>query len=275
MVCIVRAGRHFNSTMSIAPCCLKGFEWAGTSTGRVEKLANNAAYVAGDNPDAAVLIVHDLLGWTYPNVRLLADHYAKEADVTVYVPDFFGDEVVDFEAVDNEQWDKIDLQGMMQRNSRQIREPEIFGCARALRSQYKTLGAIGFCWGGWAVFRLGAKEHQPPLVDCISVGHPSLLTKEDIGDVAVPVQMLAPEIDPVYTPELKMHTFETLQKVSVPFDYQHFPGVAHGCLVRGDARKAGERDAMVRGKNAAVAWFRQFLHDAYVCSKQLEQHNNH
>jgi dienelactone hydrolase len=248
---------------AFAPCCLKGFEWDGTPTGRIEQLANNDSYVTGDNHDAAVLIVHDLLGWTYPNVRLLAEHYAKEANVTVYVPDFFGGEVLDFEAVDNEQWHRIDLPGMMQRNSRQVREPEILKCARTLRSKYKTLGAIGFCWGGWAVFRLGAKEHQEPrLVDCISAGHPSSLTKEDIDAIAVPVQMLAPEIDPVYTRELKMHTFETLQKVSVPFEYLHFPGVAHGCLVRGDARKAGERDAMVRGKDAAVAWFRQFLHDA-------------
>lgn len=35
----------------------------------------------------AVLIVHDLFGWNLPNARLLADHYAKEADATVYLPD--------------------------------------------------------------------------------------------------------------------------------------------------------------------------------------------
>lgn len=35
----------------------------------------------------AILIVHDIFGWTLPNARLLADHYAKEADATVYLPD--------------------------------------------------------------------------------------------------------------------------------------------------------------------------------------------
>ncbi len=48
----------------------------------------------------------------------------------------------------------------------------------------------------------------------------------------------------------------------VPFDYQHFPGVAYSCLSRGADFAKGEREAMARGKNAAVAWFNQFLNDA-------------
>jgi dienelactone hydrolase len=117
---------------------------------------------------------------------------------------------------------------------------------------------VGFCFGGWAVFRLGAK---PPLVDCITAGHPTWLTKKDIDEVAVPVQILAPEIDPVYTAELKSYSFETIQKLGVPFDYQHFPGVEHACFTRGDPGKKGEREALVRGKNAVVGWMKQFLHD--------------
>lgn len=248
--------------MSVSSCCLKGFEWEGAPAGRIGKLANNEAYITGDNPDVAVMIIHDLLGWTFPNVRLLADHYAREANATVYVPDFFGGESLPFGPIVNGNWHELDVPGFVKKNSREIREPEIFDCARALRQKYKKVGAVGFCYGGWAVFRLGAKEHQPPLVDCIAVGHPSLLTKKDIDEVAVPVQILAPEIDPVYTAELKTHSFETITKLGVPFDYQHFPGVEHACFVRGDNKKVGEREAMVRGKNAAVSWFKQFLHDS-------------
>jgi hypothetical protein len=40
-----------------------------------------------------------MLSRTFPSVRLLADHYAQEADATVYVPDFFGGEVVPFEII--------------------------------------------------------------------------------------------------------------------------------------------------------------------------------
>ncbi|MCJ1442277.1 MAG: hypothetical protein MMC23_002770 [Stictis urceolatum] len=247
--------------MSVSSCCLEGFQWGGTLAGRIDKLADNDAYIAGSNPEAAVMLIHDLLGWSFPNTRLLADHYAREANVTVYVPDFFGGEALPFEPLLKGVWHELDVPGFMKKNTREIREPEIFECARAMRTKYKKVGAVGFCYGGWAVFRLGAKEHQPPLVDCISTGHPSLLTKQYINEVAVPVQLLAPEIDSQFTPELKVHTFEALQKLRVPFDYQHFPGVEHGCFTRGDPELAGEREAMTRGKNAAVAWLKEFLQD--------------
>ncbi|KAI8263220.1 Hydrolase tropI [Colletotrichum sp. SAR11_239] len=245
--------------MAVLSCCVKAFEWDGTPIGRIDKINNLQVYVTGNNPDIAVLYIHDLLGWSFPNARLLADHFAREANATVYVPDFFGGETLPFEPILQGRWHELDLKGYTMRNSREIREPEILRFARTLRQKYKKIGAVGYCYGGWAVFRLGAKEHQPPLVDCISTGHPSMLTKEDIDNVSVPVQVLAPEHDYVFNAELKSHFFETLLKKGVAFDYQHFPGVEHACLVRGDPKKPGERDAMARGKNSAVSWFNQFL----------------
>ncbi|KIW94542.1 uncharacterized protein Z519_04518 [Cladophialophora bantiana CBS 173.52] len=248
--------------MAMTSCCLKSFQWEGTPTGRMDKLGKSDTYITGDTADRAVLFIHDALGWTFPNARLLADHYAQEANATVYVPDFLGGEILPFEPILKGRFHEVDFVGFLNRNSREIREPEIFECARLLRAKYKKVGAIGFCYGGWACFRLGAKEHQPPLVDCITAGHPSLLTRKDIDEVAVPVQILAPQDDPTYTAELKAHTFETVPKAGVYFDYLHLPGVEHGCLVRGDPERAGEREAMARAKNAAVGWFRQFLHES-------------
>lgn len=247
--------------MSISSCCLKGFKWEGTPVGRVDRLADNDTYITGNNPDVAVMLIHNLLGWTYPNARLLADHFAEEVDATVYVPDFFGGEIVPWEPVLADRMHEIDMAGFVKRNGPGKRDEEIFAFGRALRAEYKFVGVSGYCFGGWAAIRLGAKEHQPPLVDCIIVGHPSLLKKEDIDTIAVPAQFLAPEHDPVYGAELKTHTFETLQKLGVPFDYQHFPGVSHGCLLRGDDTKEGEREAMVRGKIAAVDWLKHWLHE--------------
>lgn len=75
--------------MSSCEKCKSGFNWDGTPTGSESKIANNKAYVTGDNKDAAVVILHDIFGWTFPNLRLLADHFAKEANVTVYLPDLY------------------------------------------------------------------------------------------------------------------------------------------------------------------------------------------
>ncbi|EXJ65347.1 esterase/lipase [Cladophialophora yegresii CBS 114405] len=247
--------------MALATCCLKSFAWEDTPTGQTSTLGPLNTYIAGTNTERAILFVHDALGWTFPNARLLADHYAREVDATVYLPDFFGGETLPFEPILAGRFHEVDFTGFLERNARPIREPEIFDAARALRQQYKKVGAIGFCYGGWACLRLGSKDHDPALVDAVSIGHPSLLTKEDIDEAAVPVQMLAPEHDVPYPHDMKVHTFEAVMKNGLPLDYVHFPGVEHGSLVRGDARVKGEREAMARAKDAAVNWFRQWLYE--------------
>ena len=113
-----------------------------------------------------------------------------------------------------------------QQTRKEIRFPEIEACAKELKSTHKKVGAIGYCYGGWACFQLGGKGKN--LVDAISVAHPSLLTKEEIDNVAVPVQVLAPETDGMYTPELKEHTLKVLPERAIELDYQYFPGLAHG-----------------------------------------------
>lgn len=257
-------------------CCLRSSLWEGTPSGTettlpgvpnptyiAQPLPNQTADTGPSAPRVAILYIPDLFGWSFRNARLLADAYAREANATVYLPDFYGGEVVPLEAALAGRWEEIDLAGFTARNARAIREPEIVAFARALREKYDRVAAVGFCYGGWAVHRLGAAEFnagEERLVDCISAGHPTWLTEKDIEEVAVPVQMLAPEVDHMYTPELRLFSFQALQKKGLPFDYQHFPGVEHGCLTKGGS-KEGEKEAMARGKNAAVAWFRQWLHD--------------
>jgi dienelactone hydrolase len=69
-------------------CCVKGFKWDGQPQGRIETTSSGGStYVTGSNPEAAILIVHDIFGWTFRNIRLLADAYAEEANATVHVPD--------------------------------------------------------------------------------------------------------------------------------------------------------------------------------------------
>lgn len=71
----------------MADCCKTGFRWEGKLTGKETKIAGLDTYVVGSNKDVAILIVHDILGWTSPNLRLLADHYAPEVNATVYLVD--------------------------------------------------------------------------------------------------------------------------------------------------------------------------------------------
>src|SRR6266536_1168170 len=113
----------------------------------------------------------------------------------------FGGEVVPPEIVgDVSRWGEIDVPGLVSRNSKDIRQPEIFECARALRARYKRVADVGFCYGGWAICRLGAKGNN--LVDCVSTAHPSLLEKSEMEKIGVPIQIMAPEFDTAITVEL-------------------------------------------------------------------------
>ncbi|CAI7654216.1 unnamed protein product [Penicillium pancosmium] len=245
----------------MSDCCIKGFQWNGEPKGHERNLAGNATYVTGSNRKVAILVIHDLFGWTFPNIRLLADSYAEEVDATVYVPDFFGGEVLPSEILSKgpSEWGPLDLPAFIARNTKDIREPEIIAFAKALREQHQSIGAIGFCFGGWAVFRLGAKSHNN-LVDCISTAHPSWLTESEIENIGVPVQILAPEIDPVFTPELKEFSNRVIPSLGLDYDYQHFPGLEHAFAVRGNRANKAEMKGLERAKNAAVYWFKQWLH---------------
>lgn len=244
---------------AIPSCCLKSFPWAGTPTGKITTLATLPCYITSSPPTdssktkkLAILIIHDLLGYQSPNTRLLADSYASLLPgCTVYIPDFFDGEQLDPDAINEGRWGDLDMAGFMARNGRAEREEETFRCAKELRTSYGQVVAVGFCYGGWAALRLGSERE---LVDAIIVGHPSLVTKQDIASVIVPTQILAVEHDPVFTVELKKLAVENLMERGVGFGFEFFPGVEHGALLRGDEKKSGEREAMCRARDVAVSW---------------------
>lgn len=170
----------------------------------------------------------------------------------------FGGEVLPEDIInDPSRWGELNLPQFMARNSKAIREPEILECARQLRHNHRKTGAIGFCFGGWGVFRLAAKGRD--LVDAISAAHPSFLQEEEIEKVGVPIQIIAPEIDPMFTADLKAHCHQAIPKLGVAYDYQYFPGLEHAFAVRGNPSIPKERAGMERAKNAAVLWFHQWL----------------
>ncbi|CAD0113208.1 unnamed protein product [Aureobasidium uvarum] len=234
-------------------CCKEGFKWNGEPVGKETTLGNNPAYVTGDNKDAAVLIICDVFGWKLPNVRLIADHYAKEANVTVY-----GEVIEPAMMEDPEKRKNFDIMAFIGRNSKDKRFPEITANAKELKSNYKKVAAIGFCYGAWAVLRLAAKDSA--IIDCAAVAHPSLLEESEIANIGVPVQFLVPETDPMFTPELKEFTLKTLPTLNIPFNYDYYPGLVHGFAVRGDQKDPKQKEGLERAKNSAVYWFKQYLH---------------
>lgn len=46
-------------------------------------------YSTGTSSSIAILLIHDIFGWTFSNTRILADHLAEEVGATVYMPDLW------------------------------------------------------------------------------------------------------------------------------------------------------------------------------------------
>ncbi|PYH82070.1 hypothetical protein BO82DRAFT_374189 [Aspergillus uvarum CBS 121591] len=204
-------------------CCEPRSRLEGDHVGFETSLAGNKSYV-------------------FPNSRLIADFYAEEVNATVYFPDFFGGEVITAEMMDNPKTRAaFDTVAFMERHSKTIRFPEILKCATALKKQYEKVGAIGFCYGGWAVFQLAARGRN--LLHCVSTAHPSFIDKQEILSLGVPTQILAPEHDHHLTPELK-----------------NYCNLSHGYATRYDKSDKYQKASFERAKRSGVNWFNFSLH---------------
>jgi dienelactone hydrolase len=133
-------------------CCTRGFLWNGTPSGKEGRLADRDAYISGDSPDRAIMIMHDAFGWTLNNTRLLADIYAKRVGATVYLPDFYhGWAITDNDATIKEDGNEVKIEfkehfdsaKWFATNGPDVRLPEVVACGRELREKYSFVGAVG------------------------------------------------------------------------------------------------------------------------------------
>ena len=224
----------------------------------------------------AILYIHDILGHTNLNARNLCDFYSRQLNATVYIPDFFNGS-----APKPEEIPAQDFLQFKADHDKHITFPSILKVARELRQKYDRVGVIGYCFGGWSGFALGSSEHKRAdgrmLIDCLSVAHPSWLSKEEIDNIAVPVQIIAPEHDSQFNADLKRHANAAIPTKIVPYEYCHFEGVVHRFASQPDfseptaeevrkhehARKSGdgarERKAFCRAQRSIVSWMREWL----------------
>lgn len=242
-------------TTTMSDCCKEGFAWRGTPTGKESKIAGNSTYIASGpkNTTKAILIIHDIFGWTLTNSRLLADHYSKGTNADVYLVDFFGGETVDESTLtDPIKRQQFDTKAYLGRNNKAIRFPEMKRVVSELRKEYKAIGAIGFCYGGWAVAQLAHPTNQPG-VDFIATAHPSLLTPDEVKGIAKPVLWLAPEHDNIFTAELKQLAQDELRG-GKEGKFIHFPHLHHGFATRGDPTNPVQREGLEKAMHEFIAF---------------------
>jgi len=245
-------------------CCKTGVPDEGVPTGDTTKIADLDVYIAetaGGFNGKAVLYLTDIFGWAFLNNRLLADDFAKLANVRVYIPDFFHGDAPEAKMMLNpELRAKFDFPAWKAKHSEQNTWPEITGFVEEVRKHHgvTAIASVGYCWGGWASLRLGATD----LVDAVAVGHPSLVQfPADIENIKKPSLFLCAEIDEHFNLEIVEKAKAILAAKNPQFSvFYIYPGTRHGFAVRG--RTSDDKvvaDAAAAARDEAVNFFKAHL----------------
>jgi dienelactone hydrolase len=144
-------------------CCFRGFIDSGNPVGAVEEIDGVSCYVSSPNGRENVVVIStDIFGYELPNVRLIADSFAK-AGYTAVVPDMFNGSNAPFDAID--AMDNItngksilgkigsiaylafNMPAFLLRNSHPKNKLIIDKVLKALRdSGSKRIAVQGYCW---------------------------------------------------------------------------------------------------------------------------------
>jgi dienelactone hydrolase len=239
--------------------CITGSIHTGTPKGKLTTFAGRETYIAGSNQTNALLYLPDVFGHGLPNHQLLADTFAAELPVTVYVPDFLeGSEA----PIDAEKRIKdFNFEKFRSFNSKEKRYPQILAYAQELKKNHQRVFGIGYCWGAWGSYMLGAEEG---LMAGVSVNHPSLLRiPEDIENLKCDTVIVAPYTDSAFPPESRAiaeKIFDRKAKEEKLFSkIVVYPGFVHGFAARGDVGDAFSNDAIEDAKTETVLFIQKCL----------------
>jgi dienelactone hydrolase len=249
-----------------------------------------SAYIAqtpDNSTEHAIILLTDVYGFTFPNTRLLADHFALNGYLTI-IPDLFNGNEVPFPPPSG--WN---LQEYI--NTKMPRpgtvDPIIEKTVEWLRREkgVSKIGGVGYCFGGKYVCRW---LRAPGVgLDAGFTAHPSFVDVEEVQGIQGPLSIAAAgtfptplsfacvwsgitvrevssigylandaiETDAIFTREKRHETEDILAKHTVPYQIFLYSDVEHGFAVKGDLSNAKARFAKEQAFKQAVGWFDEFV----------------
>ncbi|KAL8692425.1 MAG: hypothetical protein Q9218_002546 [Villophora microphyllina] len=134
--------------------------------------------------------------------------------------------------------------------------------------------AVGYCFGGKYVLLLGSElpdtvakgqalkdEEQGmvksgPQIKAGAIAHGTMITKEDIEGLKVPVTMACTENDQLFPDDVRAEGQKYLVDKEIPHEIQVFPGVPHGFAVVGEYNDATIEDAQKAAFEQMLSWLK-------------------
>jgi len=264
--------------VGMSSCCLSGKVHDGTPTGKVETIDNLQTYVAAPKDGSkakSIVFLSDIFGWEFPNVRLLADNYAKEG-FYCYIPDFFQGDSLPVEFLDTVEpplkkrenltlADKAvstakvgtTLGPWLLKHREAVAKPLISSFISTLRKDSSTgkIGAIGFCWGGRYAILASHGE-----VDAAVACHPSLVAvPADFEGISKPLSLAVGTEDSLLDQKTVGSIQDLFGVLKVDHELRIYEDQVHGFALRSDWSSEKDKKAMDESEKQGKEWFAKYL----------------
>ncbi|KAJ8010873.1 hypothetical protein DPEC_G00079660 [Dallia pectoralis] len=219
-----------NMANEAKPCpCDIGDRLEYRGVGQEVQIEHIKAYVVKppSHSDKAVIVIQDIYGWQLANTRYMADMLASNG-YTAVCPDFF---------TGKEAWnpagDWSTFQQWLEDKKPTDINKEVDAVLRFLKDQCgaRSIGAVGFCWGGVATHYLALQ--YPEVKAGVSV-YGIVREREDRYDLKSPTLFIFGEKDDVIPLDQVSALEKNLKEKCTTVDYQVkiFSGQTHGFVHR-------------------------------------------
>lgn len=262
--------------MSAFSCCPEGSlpglveDTSRTLSGSVETLGQEGGseltvYITKPPTTAplrgGILVVYDVFGFSGGRIKGVCDQLASEGFLVIMPDVYNGTEIVEQGGFGSESGTAF-----LKSHSWSKLEPELDLCIKYLNdNEISNIGAIGFCWGAYPVFKLGAKAAIKAACSC----HPSLIvgkmlfgeTEESQAKaVKCPIMLMPASNDPQENYGETGDVTRGVRAAGFECKTLTFADMQHGWVPRGDAKNdlAVRRD-VAQALGFAVAFFKSHL----------------
>ncbi|KAG6901755.1 hypothetical protein C0995_008230 [Termitomyces sp. Mi166 len=261
------------------PDCTSGGFLPGEPTGVLSTQGAYLAAAATQPSQRTVILLTDIFGLPLKNCKIIADHLAKELNCDVWTVDYFAGRPImpltKLKAIERvaghlSPWDWIrffffDLLPNIPAffaSRPSIVDARISEFVKVIREEkkYEKIGAVGYCYGGSAAFRIGTTN----LIQSVVIFHPGPFTVEFAKTIKAPAfwgcaeedravpQKLIDETEAMYAARNGTDSF-------VDYDFKVYKGTLHGFAIRPDLTKPSVKEAYEATLADTVSWFNKTL----------------
>ncbi|KAF8206777.1 dienelactone hydrolase [Mycena galopus ATCC 62051] len=248
--------------MSLCNHCIQGVRHEGVPEGNMEVIGGVDCYVATPSGDYAkdkvLLYITDVFGFAFVNCKLLVDDFARNG-FKVVCPDILQGDPIPADALLGPGG--FDLAGWLKTHGAEYARPPLDNVLAALKiNGVKSVGAVGYCYGGRWVFDLAFDG----AITAAAVAHPSLLKipadlERYVATAKAPLLINSCEVDPQFPSEAQAAADKIFADFEPGYKRPYFEGCTHGFAVRGDLNnptvKAGKEGAF----KETVEWIMKHL----------------